>query len=157
MTLPGSGTMISLLDIANEFGGGEPHSLGEYDNTDNSSLPAAGNPIDFADFYGLAKKGGVPGVYVQSNTPNSSYDRLQWANSGDEYQVQGDYDSNFGSPHIDVTITVSEYAVFTNTQDYSDRSYWRVRARYTGGDWSAWSATDSIDEYKKDPPPFDGD
>lgn len=51
MPLQTSGA-ISLLDIANEFGGSTPHSINEYYGV-ASGVPSSG-AIDFADFYGTS-------------------------------------------------------------------------------------------------------
>lgn len=55
MALQSSGA-ISLLDIANEFGGSTPHSINEYYGA-AAGIPSSGT-IDFADFYG--KSAGTP-------------------------------------------------------------------------------------------------
>ena len=51
MALQTSGS-ISLLDVANEFGGSTPHSLSEYYGAD-SGVPSSGS-ISLSDFYGAS-------------------------------------------------------------------------------------------------------
>lgn len=66
MALQSSG-QISLLDIANEFGGSTPHSLSEYYGVD-SGIPSSG-AISIGDFYGASN---TPWVPTQSTTLTSS-------------------------------------------------------------------------------------
>jgi hypothetical protein len=51
MALPNAGVPLSILDIANEFGGAAPHALSEYYGV-ATGVPASGNPISISDFYG---------------------------------------------------------------------------------------------------------
>ena len=50
-TLPGPGQPISILQIAEEYGGAAPHSLSEYRGKGNSS---ATGPVSFSDFAGTS-------------------------------------------------------------------------------------------------------
>ncbi len=66
MALQSSGP-ISLLDIANEFGGSTPHSLSEYYGVD-SGIPSSGS-ISIGNFYGATN---TPWAPTQSTTLTSS-------------------------------------------------------------------------------------
>lgn len=66
MALQSSGP-ISLLDIANEFGGSTPHSLSEYYGVD-SGIPSSG-AITIGNFYGASN---TPWAPTQSTTLTSS-------------------------------------------------------------------------------------
>ena len=66
MALQSSGP-ISLLDIANEFGGSTPHSLSEYYGAD-SGIPSSG-AISIGNFYGASN---TPWAPTQSTTLTST-------------------------------------------------------------------------------------
>ena len=66
MALQSSG-QISLLDIANEFGGSTPHSLSEYYGVD-SGIPSSG-AISIGNFYGATN---TPWAPTQSTTLTST-------------------------------------------------------------------------------------
>lgn len=75
MPLPSSGT-ISLLNIADEFGGSTPHAISEYyrgaglvpNTSANANIPTAGQ-IAFSNFYGGTA--GSPITYVAGSTASS--------------------------------------------------------------------------------------
>lgn len=114
MALPSSGT-LSLDDIANEFGGSEPHALSEYYGADGG-IPSSGT-ISIADFYG-ASAGGIDivnndsppwakppsidpskDIYVSNNKTHNSDTSIYFNNNFDfsvTFDVDAEVDSESG-------------------------------------------------------------
>ncbi len=67
MAIPSSGA-VSLLDIANEFGGTAPHSINEYYGK-ASGIPSSGT-ISFSDFRGKSSGPSLTAGFWNSGTPN---------------------------------------------------------------------------------------
>ncbi|MCD6166249.1 hypothetical protein J7K19_06045, partial [bacterium] len=94
-------------------------------------------------FFGYGKPPSSPTLLSPANgsvfadpTP-----RLDWSDVPlvHRYELQIDDNSNFYSPVLkDTSIKNSFYTVSTALADAT--YYWRVRARYTGGNWSNWSS-----------------
>lgn len=118
MTLPSSGP-ISLSEIAEEFGGSTPHSLGEYYGA-ASGVPTSGT-IDFADFYGTSVPAVVPSSgLIMEMDPSTYSSGSTWNDSaGTNNQM-----TKYGSP----TYTSSSPAHFTT----SNFNFWEVTTRPTG-------------------------
>ena len=69
---------------------------------------------------------------------------LDWSDvSNAHYHLQVDDNADFSSPFIsDISLTESKYAIMVSL-DYKTY-YWRVCAKHSWGDWSAWSQSYSF-------------
>lgn len=116
MPLQTSGA-ISLLDIANEFGGGTPHFISEYyrngglvpTNAYNTNIPTSGT-IAFSNFYG-ARQGGFE-YRMSEDSWNQS--------NGVFYSTSGAYNTRFFASY---TTPVVQGATFSGQAEIGWISY----------------------------------
>ena len=126
MALQSSGA-ISLLDIAGEFGGGQPHSISEYYGA-ASGVPSSG-AIDFADFYGKsAAAANIQGVYAGSVADTHTSVGIFWTFRN---KLTGTSTAPSRGGYVTLTGTGTFPAVYAGTSgaadayllDFSDRAY----------------------------------
>jgi len=108
---------ISLLDIAGEFGGGQPHAISEYyrngglvpSNAYNSSIPTRG-VIAFSNFYGARASG------FEYRMSEDSWNQ----NNGVFYSTPGAYNQRFFASY---TTPVCQGATFSGQAEVGWISY----------------------------------
>jgi hypothetical protein len=149
-TTPSSG-QLSMGAIHDVFGLG--YTLSSYYGA-APGVPASGQ-LKITDLYGKAPQFSTPSV--TASAPNSTTTRLTATSGADTYEWQYDNNSNFSSPIASYQSSFNYTDLSTGNDSFSVRWYFRVRAMYTGGDWSAYSSSTTVDYYNDTTPVPDGD